>query len=247
MPAAVVRRPPPLKRRFLQSQILTAAADLFRARGYRATTLEEIAQHVGMSKATLYAYFRSKEQLLVAIFHRTMTLLERELRTILESGCPPDEELRRVIRHHVRTVIAERSFLAVFFGEEANLPRHLGRAITRRKAGYDTTVLGIVEAAMMTRGPASDVPPRLLVFALLGMSNWVYTWYRPGGPWTPDAVANAFITLIERGYRPSPGWRRRDLASRLDRIEQEVRTLRSLAVEGRRGAAAGSPARRRAR
>jgi AcrR family transcriptional regulator len=240
----VPRRPPPLKRRLLQSQILTAAADLFRARGYRATTLEEIAQHVEMSKATLYGYFRSKEQLLAAIFHRTMTLLERELRKIRESGCPPDEELRRVIRHHVRTVIAERSFLAVFFGEEAHLPRHLGRAITRRKAGYDTTVLGIVEAAM-TRGPAPDVPPRLLVFALLGMSNWVYTWYRPGGPWTPDAVANAFIALLERGYRSSPAWRRHDLISRLDRIEHEVRTLRTFAVEGQGDAAA--PARQRPR
>lgn len=50
----MTRRPPPLKRRLLQSQILTAAADLFRARGYRATTLEEIAQHVEMFKATLY-------------------------------------------------------------------------------------------------------------------------------------------------------------------------------------------------
>jgi hypothetical protein len=143
-------------------------------------------------------------------------------------------------------LLAGRSFLAVFFGEEANLPRHLGRAITRRKAGYDTTVLGIVEAAL-TRDPATDVPPRLLVFALLGMSNWVYTWYRSGGPWTPDAVANAFLALIERGYRPSPAWRRQDLVRRLDRIEHEVRALRSSALEGGRGAAAGSRARHRPR
>jgi hypothetical protein len=66
------------------------------------------------------------------------------------------------------------------------------------------------------------------VFALLGMSNWVYTWYRPGGPLSPDAVADAFIALIERGYRPSPAWRRGDLVARLDRIEREVRALRAL-------------------
>jgi TetR/AcrR family transcriptional regulator, cholesterol catabolism regulator len=212
----------------VQAEILTAAADRFRDRGYRATTLDEIARHVGMSKATLYGYFRSKEQLLAAIFHRTMTLFEQELLKIRESGLSPDEELRRVIRHHVRTVIAERSFLTVFFGEEAHLPRQLRRAITRRKARYDTTLLAIVQAALA--GHASPVaPPRLLVFALLGMSNWVYTWYRPGGPWSPDAVADAFIALIERGYRPSPAWAGADLVATLGGIERELAALRTLA------------------
>jgi len=222
----------------VQSEILTAAADRFRARGYRATTLDEIAQHVGMSKATLYGYFRSKEQLLAAIFHRTMSLFERELTAIRASGAAPEEQLRRVIRHHVRNVIAERSFLTVFFGEEANLPPQLGRAITRRKARYDDDVRAIVKAAMRGTG-ARSIPERLVVFALLGMSNWVYTWYRPGGPWTPEAVADAFITLLERGYRPSPGWRQADLLTTLGRIEQEIRALRpqSLGNDGRRPAA----------
>jgi AcrR family transcriptional regulator len=219
---------PPLKRRLLQAQILTAAANRFQARGYRATTLDEIARDLGMSKATLYRYFRSKEALLAAIFHRTMALFERELAHVRACRLPPDEELRRVIRHHVRTVVAERSFLTVFFEEEAHLPRHLGRAITRRKASYDRILLGIVEAAL-ARARRIDVPPRLLVFALLGMSNWVYTWYRPGRGWTPDAIADAFIALIERGYRPSPGWRRHDVLKRLDRIAREMRALRPAA------------------
>jgi AcrR family transcriptional regulator len=199
-----------------------------------------------MSKATLYGYFRSKEQLLAAIFHRTMSLFERELTAIRASREAPEEQLRRVIRHHVRSVIAERSFLTVFFGEEANLPPQLGRAITRRKARYDRDVHAIVRAAM--RGAESDViPARLVVFALLGMSNWVYTWYRPGG-WSPDAVAEAFIALLERGYRQSPAWRRNDLLTRLRRIEDELRALRRTAPDGdSRHAGALRPRGRRAR
>jgi AcrR family transcriptional regulator len=194
-----------------------------------------------MSKATLYGYFRSKEQLLAAIFHRTMSLFERELTAIRASREAPAEQLRRVIRHHVRSVIAERSFLTVFFGEEANLPPQLGRAITRRKARYDRDVHAIVRAAM--RGAESDViPARLVVFALLGMSNWVYTWYRPGG-WSPEAVAEAFIALLERGYRQSPAWRRNDLLTGLRRIEEELRALRRSAPE--RDARHAGAARRR--
>jgi len=221
----------PLRRRLFQSQILSAAADRFRVRGYRATTLEEIAGDVGMSKATVYRYFRSKEQLLAGIFHRTMTLFEQGLASIRADRLPPDEELRRVIHHHVRTVIAERSFLTVFFEEEAHLPGPLVRSIRRRKAGYDRALAGIVDAALARSGRSIDVPPRLLVFALLGMSNWVYTWYRPNGRWAPEAVAEAFITLAERGYRGSPAWRRHDVVTRLDRIEHDMHALRPL-VEG---------------
>jgi AcrR family transcriptional regulator len=191
-----------------------------------------------MSKATLYGYFRSKEQLLAAIFHRTMSLFESELTAIRASGEAPDEQLRRVVRHHVRNVIAERSFLTVFFGEEANLPPRLGRAITRRKGRYDREVRAIVTAAMREAG-ATSIPERLVVFALLGMSNWVYTWYRPGGPWSPGAVAEAFIALLERGYRPSPAWRQTDLLAALGRIEREIKTLRP--PDRARGTRRGTP------
>jgi AcrR family transcriptional regulator len=208
----------------LQAQILAAAADLFGQRGYRATTLHELARDVGVSKATLYGCFRSKEELLFAIFERTMTLYEGRLREIRRSGAPPAEQLRRVIRHHVQAVIAERSFLTVFFGEEANLPLRLRRAITRRKARYDRGVQTIVVQGIRQRVFAA-LPPRLTVFALLGMSNWVHKWYDPAGAWDADTVADAFVALAERGYVRSAARRREELGARLARIERELRAL----------------------
>jgi AcrR family transcriptional regulator len=209
----------------VQAQILGVAADLFGERGYRATTLDDLARRAGMSKATLYGYFRSKEELLAAIFHRTMTLFERGLREVLRPGLPPDERLRRVIRHHVRAVIGERSFLSVFFGEEANLPPRLLRVITRRKAAYDRRLQAIV-ARGLRAGVFVGVHPRLLVFAILGMSNWVYKWYRPAGAWDADAIADAFIALVETGYLSSGARLRPALARRLRRIEQELLAVR---------------------
>ncbi len=229
MPA---RSKPRLRRALVQAQILAAAADLFGTRGYRAATLDELARAVGVSKATLYGYFRSKEELLAAIFHRTMALFERGLRDILRPGLPPDEQLRRVIRHHVRAVIAERSFLSVFFGEEPNLPPRLARAITRRKAAYDRTLQSIVRKGRRA-GVFAGVHPRLVVFALLGMSNWVYKWYDPRGAWDADAIAEAFIALVEPGYLASPARLRHDLARRLERIEREIGALGPLVRDSR--------------
>src|SRR5688572_2788781 len=176
-----------------------------------------------MSKATLYGYFPSKEDLLAAIFHRTMTLVEQGLRDIERRGAPPAEQLRQVIRHQVRTVVAERSFLTVFFGEEPNLPARLARSIARRKAGYDRAVQKIVVRGV--RAGAFAVPePRLLVWALLGMSNWVYRWYNPAGAWDADAIADAFIALLEPGYLARPT-HRFDLSTRMSRVEQTLATL----------------------
>lgn len=211
---------------------MTAAADLFRQRGYRAATLDEIAQRVGVSKPTLYGYFRSKEELLAAIFHRTMSLFERDLMAIRTSREDPPAQLRRVMRFHVGAVIAERSFLAVFFSEEANLPPALSRAIRRRKARYDRTVRAIVERGIRD-GSLRPANARLLVFALLGMGNWVYQWYDPAGAWDANAIADAFIGLAESGYLATRAARERDVEKALHRIEAELAQLRP-AARGRR-------------
>lgn len=152
-----------------------------------------------------------------------MTLVEEGLRDIERRGAPPAEQLRQVIRHQVRTVVAERSFLTVFFGEEPNLPARLARSIARRKAGYDRAVQKIIERGIRSRAFVVR-EPRLLVLALLGMSNWVYRWYNPAGAWDADAIAEAFIALLEPGYlaRPAAG---ADLVTRVTRLEHTMATL----------------------
>jgi TetR/AcrR family transcriptional regulator, cholesterol catabolism regulator len=207
----------------VRAEILTAAADLFRARGYRATTLEELARRLGISKKTLYGHFRSKEDLLAAIFHRTMTLVEDGLATIRASRAAPAEQLREVIRHQVRTVVAEQAFLTVFFAEEAALPARLRRAIVRRKARYDHAVQAIVRRAARGR---TALHPRLVVFALLGMSNWAHRWYDARGAWSAEFIADSFITLIERGYILSRHAIGRDMTRHLRRLEIEIHALR---------------------
>ncbi len=186
-----------------------------------------------MAKPTLYGYFHSKEDLLAAIFHRTMSLFEERLAEIQRRRLDPAEELREVIRHHVRTVVAERSFLSVFFSEEANLPPRLGRAITRRKARYDDRVTALVRRGQKA-GVLRTAEPRLLVFALLGMSNWVYKWYDPAGTWDADTVANGFIALVEPGYLAARSRPHDELARRLARVEREICAARSALERARR-------------
>jgi|SRR5215470_11621026 len=186
------------KQQSVRDQILRTAADLFRERGFRATTLDDIVKPLGMSKASLYTYFRAKEEILAAISRETIERFSRELALIRASSLPPEEKLRRIVRSHVRFVIANRSFLTVFFSEEANLPPRFARALAAQKDRYDKGVEAVV-ADGIRAGVFRDVPPRFVVFGLLGMVNWVYKWYNPRGRWGAEDISTAFLALIEDG------------------------------------------------
>ncbi|HEV3350224.1 MAG TPA: helix-turn-helix domain-containing protein, partial [Methylomirabilota bacterium] len=96
-------------RKAARARILSAAADLFRERGYPASTVDHIAARLGMSKASLYTHFRAKEEMLAAISRETIDAFTRDLSLVLGSDLGPEEQLRRVVRQHVRFVIANRS------------------------------------------------------------------------------------------------------------------------------------------
>ena len=208
------------RRKAARAQILRAAADLFRERGYQASTVEHIAARLGMSKASLYTHFRAKEEMLAAISRETIEAFTRDLNLVLASRLGADDKLRTVVRQHVQFVIANRSFLTVFFGEEANLPPRFMRSLASQKDRYDKGVERIVEEGIRS-GVFREMSPRLVVFALLGMVNWVHKWYNPRGRWGAEEISAAFLALIEGGLLRQQR-RGRALSGRLRRLEREL-------------------------
>ena len=211
------------KQQAVRDQILRTAADLFRERGFRATTLDDIVKPLGMSKASLYTYFRAKEEILAAISRETIERFTRELALVRGSDLSPDEKLRRIVRGHVRFVIANRSFLTVFFSEETNLPPRFARALAAQKDRYDKGVESIVVEGAR-RGVFRDVPPRLVVFGLLGMLNWLYKWYDPRGRWGAEEISAGFLSLVEGGLLRRGGGGPA-LGRRVARLQRDLREL----------------------
>jgi AcrR family transcriptional regulator len=211
------------KQKAVRDQILRTAADLFRERGFPATTLDDIAKPLGMSKASLYTYFRGKDEILAAISRETIESFTHELSLVLTSDLSPEDKLRRIVREHVRFVIANRSFLTVFFSEETNLPARFARALAAQKDRYDKGVESVV-ADGIRRGVFRDVPPRLVVFGLLGMVNWVYKWYNPRGRWGAEEISSAFLAMVEDGLlrrqRRTPA-----VSRRISRLRRDLHDL----------------------
>src|SRR5260370_39663759 len=98
------------RRHGVRDQILRLAAGLFRERGYRASTLDDIARRLGMSKTSLYGHFRAKEEMLAAISRETIESFTRELTLVLRSRLAPGGKLPRAGRQHRRVRVAHPSF-----------------------------------------------------------------------------------------------------------------------------------------
>ncbi len=211
------------KQALREESILQAAASCFGEQGYRATTLETVAERLGISRVTLYRYCPSKEELLIRVFERSIAIFQRGLQQICAQDVPAEEKLRQIIRHQIRLMADHRNFLSVFFSEEGNLPPEMARRARTERRVYDELIEGVIREGIEA-GRLAPLPPKLLSFALLGMCNWLYQWYQPEGSLSADEVARIFITLVEHGYLDNEP--QQEVLKRLERVETSLAELR---------------------
>jgi AcrR family transcriptional regulator len=187
------------RQRLTQQAIVAAAAELFALRGFGATSLDDIAEVLGASKASLYYHIKNKEEILRLIFLTVLTVSEEPLRQIVESELAPQEKLCRAIEHQT-AVAADRSpAMTVFYREQPHLTGPFAREIILRKKVYERYFEHIIEEGQQTGCFLSDVDAKIAAFGLLGMCNWLSQWYSAGGHYTPRQVAEMFERMVGRG------------------------------------------------
>ena len=182
-------------------KILDTSVDLFHMKGYRSTTLDDVSKEIGITKAALYHYVSSKENLLSKIYIKALESIFENTNRIAEMDLPPDEKLRFIIRNHVKDIIIKSlATFSVFFSEENQLSETDFKKIQREKKKYNQILEKIIEEGM-SLGLFRQTDPRLQTYGILGMCNWIYKWYKADRThYTPDQVADHFVALLERGY-----------------------------------------------
>lgn len=182
-------------------KILDTSVDLFHIKGYRSTTLDDVSKEIGITKAALYHYVSSKENLLSKIYIKALESIFENTNKIAEMDLPPDKKLRFIIRNHVKDIIIKSlATFSVFFSEENQLSETDFKKIQEEKKKYNQILENIIEEGM-SLGLFRQTDPRLQAYGILGMCNWIYKWYKiDQSPYTPDQIADHFINLLERGY-----------------------------------------------
>jgi AcrR family transcriptional regulator len=176
-----------------RAEIVEVAADVFRAKGYDAGSLEDVALATGLRKASLYYYVRSKSELLYLVFDRAITIALRRLAAIAEIA-DPRERLAALIRHQVVTVAAEPSLFTVFFDQRPGLVEEHAREIGEKERQY-VRVLARGMADAIAASAVRNTHARYGAQGILGMASWVYKWLDPARD-DPEAVAEQFVLMI---------------------------------------------------
>jgi AcrR family transcriptional regulator len=185
-----------------RADIVQAAAQIFRQKGYHAASMQDIADAVGLQKASLYHHFASKQDILLEILDEALDILIADMRAVLDTDLPPEDQLHQAMRAYVNRVTQEASLAAVLQLEHRNLdPRRRARHVTRRDR-YDNLWRELIRRGI-DRGTFRPMDERMVTFALLGIQNWMITWYRPEGRLPAAEIADQFADLMLNGLSPA--------------------------------------------
>jgi AcrR family transcriptional regulator len=181
-------------------EILEASARLFREKGYRATTMGDIADELGITKPALYYYIKTKHDLLYEICKSAIQQLMDGVRKINESEASPEEKLHDLITWHVNMFSENGDIINVYLADEGELPSKKKAYIRSLSREYELIYRHVVEQAVEQKTFREiDVP--MAVRAISGMCNWLSSWYKPDGRQSADEIAEIFFDMVVKGCR----------------------------------------------
>lgn len=184
-----------------RTDIVQAAAQVFRTKGYHGASMQDIADAVGLQKASLYHHVSGKQEILGAILDEALDLLIADLEPVVASVRPPDEKLREAIRVYSRRLTENADLAVVLLMEHRRLEPPLRESHIRRRDRYEGLWREILRQGI-EKNLFVGCDESSAVFALLGVQNWMTTWYRPNGRLSVDAMADFFADLFLNGLRP---------------------------------------------
>ena len=179
--------------------LLDAAVALFNERGYEATSVDEVATRLGVTKSAIYHHVPSKVELLRLALDRALDALFAVTEEPAATTGPAIERLEHVVRGSVRVLTDELPFVTLLLRVRGNSPVEL--AALQRRRTFDRIVTDLVRGAEDEGDVRPDVDPAVISRLLFGTVNSLTEWYRPDGGLSADDVADALVATTFGGLR----------------------------------------------
>jgi AcrR family transcriptional regulator len=163
-------------------------------RGYEATSMNDIADAVGLTKAGIYHYIRGKEDLLFKIMSYAMDMVDEDVVSPAREIADAEERLRTLVERHAKRILEVGGAVTILLEESAALtPAHQRTIKSRQRSYFDLMRQTLVQ--LSTEGKLRDVNPTVAAFSLFGMIMWLSRWYRRDGELTPEDVVRDFVEI----------------------------------------------------
>ncbi len=182
--------------------VLQTAAQLFNERGFHATSLDDIAERLHVSKPTLYYYVKSKDDILLECVRSALVMMHEGIEAVRQDGGRALDQLIACMRIYAGIVTEDFGKCLILIGEDP-LPPPQKKELRQLKAGIDSHFRRLI-AAGIEEGSIAACDPKLAGFVLGGALSWIGRWYRADGELTPEQVTDNTIALLLRGILSTP-------------------------------------------
>lgn len=181
-----------------RDDILDAAAQVFRQKGFHGASMADIAEVLDVQKASLYHHVESKQEILLALLDRALGMLTEHISTISSQNTPPDQKLRLMIRGYLSGLAENADLTSVLLFEHRSLDkkshaRHVPHRDKFEKLWRDVLDEGVEKEIFELKDTG------LATRAIMGTLNWTLTWYHPNGPKSIEQIADEYSDFILKG------------------------------------------------
>jgi len=181
-------------------EVLQSAANIFFAKGFHATSIEDVARDVGMLKGSLYYYIKSKDDLLFRLLLAGIEDGDAFIAQQIDPQGDPLEQLERAIRAQIDYIIEKRVQFGLFLHEFDSLSGKRQHKLISVMSRYNSRFVDLVKRGQ-EQGKLIDGEPWVIVNGVLGMCNWLYRWYDTDEVSDPEQVKQIFLGMLLHGIR----------------------------------------------
>ncbi len=183
---------------------MLAAVKIFNEKGFYATSLDDVAERLNVTKPTLYYYVKSKDEILYECVRIGLQMIKDAIAEATALGGTALDRLTAAMRQYAIAVTMDFGMCLIRVGEEP-LPSESKKRLRGLKAEIDDEFRSLIEQGI-SEGYIAPVNPKIAAFALAGTLSWIGRWYQSGGLLAPEEIADQCISLLLNGlmYREHP-------------------------------------------
>ncbi len=180
--------------------ILRTAAQLFNERGFYATSLNDLATLLNVTKPSLYYYVKSKDDILLQILHHAMDQIEPAITVAEKTGSNGLEKLRIFVGSYVQVLTGDFGKCLVLSGTTPLDPDSRSQVAPAFRR-IDQAVRRMI-ATGVDDGSVTPCDPKIAAFALFGSLHWMTSWFRADGELSADQMAEQLFAIFRDGLEP---------------------------------------------
>jgi AcrR family transcriptional regulator len=184
-----------------KEQVIRSAAELFREKGYAASSMRDLAQKLGIEAASLYSHIKSKEEILQHLCFDMAAEFRKSLAEVEKKEVTASEKLKLGIIGHIQVMAKDLTASAVFMNEHRHLSQPYLRDFLLLRINYINRFKSIIEAGAKKGEFKDSIDKKLAVMTLFSSLNWMPMWYDPSSKIVPQDLGQQLADMLVNGLK----------------------------------------------